>query len=93
MKLCCCPGNGLRSRIRSVAATNIRDRRALSKEVYLDRIADEGVATPIHVLLPDHERAPAGRHSIGVHSVNLDYFTGIQTSIVPVPVIGLKSLP
>jgi hypothetical protein len=45
------------------------------------------------VLLPDHERAPAGRHSIGVHSVNLDYFTGIQTSIVPVPVIGLKSLP
>ena len=62
MKLCCCPGNGLRSGIRSVAATNICDRRASQKEFCLDRIADEGVATSIHVLLSDHERAPTGRH-------------------------------
>jgi hypothetical protein len=50
MKLSCCPGNGLRSGIRSVAATNICDRRASRREVCLDRIVGEGVATPIDVL-------------------------------------------
>jgi hypothetical protein len=49
MKLSCCPGNGLRSGIRSVAATNIRDRRASQREGCPDRILGEGVATSIHV--------------------------------------------